>query len=300
MRVKLPALFALVMLRVSAQTPATVPTPSDSDLREMWGSEAARVFAQYCPSYSAQQLFLDAASKTVSAIKTGLPVHLYRSENRGQKIKENFGIPIFEGNDSEMFGRPVVDGNYLIEDAKDAVLSWYASHGIYAVNSTKQKGTLARVASLSALQKSQASHPIPVPSAAELEQLWAAEAKSEKWLDTISTYRTLFLATADDTVSLMQSGQPFTLKRPSVSPVVAQTITTSNWVAHTDGFMTTFDHSYQVPYTPVDERLGLPIAETEDSQPIEAILKEDAKEAILAWYASRGIYPVNSTKRKKP
>ncbi|MBS1767921.1 MAG: hypothetical protein JST05_11045 [Acidobacteria bacterium] len=141
---------------------------------------------------------------------------------------------------------------------------------------------------------------LPAPSKAEYDQLWATEAKSQQWLSTISTYQGLFIKAATQTVSLMRSRRPLTLQRPSVGPVIAQTVTTSNWVAHTDGFMTTFDHSYEVPYRPIDEKFGLPITEVEDSQPIEAILNEDAKVAILSWYASRGIYPVNSAKRKKP
>lgn len=132
-------IFMLIMFQASAQSPSAAPAPSNSDLMEMWGSEAARVFGTNCPSYEAQQLFLDTASKTISAMQTGLPVLLYHSENRGQTIKEKFGIPILEGGDAEMFGRPIVNSTYLMEDAKDAILSWYASRGIYAVNSTKRK-----------------------------------------------------------------------------------------------------------------------------------------------------------------
>ena len=136
---KAPMIFTLIMLQASAQSPSAAPTPFNFDLREMWGSEAARVFGTNCPSYDAQQLFLDTASKTASAMQAERPVHLYRSDSRGQTISEKFGIPILEGSDAEMFGRPIVDGNHLIEDAKDAVLSWYASRGIYAVNSTERK-----------------------------------------------------------------------------------------------------------------------------------------------------------------
>ena len=147
---------------------------------------------------------------------------------------------------------------------------------------------------------SQSPQPLPAPSKAEYEQFWAAEAKSQQWLETISTYRELFLADAAETVSLIQAGRPLTLERPSVGPVVAETITTSYWVPHTDGFMTTWDHSKYVPYRPIDEKFGLPIQEIEDSLPPEVMLKMDAKGAILTWYAARGIYPANSTKRKKP
>ena len=49
-----------------------------------------------------------------------------------------------------------------------------------------------------------------------------------------------------------------------------------------------------------DAASGLPVIFTGDSIQGFADSHDAARRAVVAWYAARGIYPVNSTKRKKP